>query len=337
MNQHQNSFPRLASSVQVLRVAAVVPTCQRPRLLERCLDSIGGQVLEWNIDLQLVVVVNGEKLVGESLEVVERFRARYDRIPMHVVRVKERSISKARNAGMAKAVERGAQWIWFMDDDAQADPDCLGNLMSPVALRYPIVSGATLFSYPKPLPYWVADDVLPAQKSRDFEPAKHACTGNCRFSADLYRQGLRFDEAYGISGGEDFDFFGRAGRQGFQIRRLPSAISREELHAERLTWKMQMFKVYCEGSIGMRRLRAEQGLAVAIGRRGHSIVLDFVRGACLRAYAGLVKPLVAAGYVDETRYKRIAIKGGRRMAKAQGRFVGLFGIAPKSYGTVQGS
>ena len=59
---------------------------------------------------------------------------------------------------------------------------------------------------------------------------------------------------------------------------------------------MQMFKVYCEGSIGMRRLKAEQGLAVAIGRRGHSIVLDFVRGACLRAYAGLVKPLVAAGY-----------------------------------------
>ena len=67
--------------------------------------------------------------------------------------------------------------------------------------RAPVLRGRRVFVYPDPVPFWLR------RKDRELLPegrvANLVSTCNVRFSADLLRAGLRFDESLGLCGGED--------------------------------------------------------------------------------------------------------------------------------------
>jgi hypothetical protein len=168
----------------------------------------------------------------------------------------------------------------------------------------------------------------------------NAATYNVRFSAQLLRAGLLFDERLGSSGGEDTDFFVRGRKVGFEIRKISTAITREHTHPERLTYRGQIYRAYWKAVADMKRIRLEGGSTGLIWRRAHTIPLQMISGLahlCIGITAGAVSLLrPSSKHRLLAIYKRRALRGGRKIAKSAGRLAAMVGHDPQPYRTIHG-
>jgi succinoglycan biosynthesis protein ExoM len=257
-------------------------------MLAACLDSLAAQIVPSHVRPQLVVVDNDPD--GGARLVVARFLTRAP-FPVFYVHEPRRGIAQARNAGMAKALDTGADWLAMIDDDEVADPDWLAALMRPDLLSWPIVADTNLPQETGPLPFWASSPSgkpLPALRE-----CRTAGGGNVRFHIDLVHAGLRFDERRGLTGGEDTDFFARAHAKGFHIAQVGCAITREGVHPERLTYRGQMYRQFWEAACGVRRLAQARGWLTAALARAPSILGYLLFGILLLAAsvpAGIAGP-----------------------------------------------
>jgi glycosyltransferase involved in cell wall biosynthesis len=90
-------------------VTIVIPTCNRPELLDAAVDSALSQTIS---ELEVIVVDDGSTPPAQPRNDDER---------VHLIRSDvRRGVSWARNAGLAEA--RG-RWIVFLDDDDQLVPE----------------------------------------------------------------------------------------------------------------------------------------------------------------------------------------------------------------------
>jgi succinoglycan biosynthesis protein ExoM len=117
-------------------------------------------------------------------------------------------IAIARNRILEKAIELSAGWIGFIDDDETAATDWIAMLMAPEYENIPVLVGEQQLVYPDPLPFRAQPSKALALK--EGQARSTAATCNVRFSLELVRSGLRFDETFGSSNGSDTDFFLRA-------------------------------------------------------------------------------------------------------------------------------
>lgn len=103
-------------------ICAVVVTYNRRPLLARLLERL--RELD---DLDEILVVDNASTDGTG----EWLAQEAARDPRLLARVLERNTGGAGGfrAGLAWALERGADRIWLMDDDGLPDPDCLGLLL----------------------------------------------------------------------------------------------------------------------------------------------------------------------------------------------------------------
>jgi succinoglycan biosynthesis protein ExoM len=307
------------------KVAICVCTFRRPIMLRACLDSLARQRVDPDLDVSIVVVDNEEHpaacaRVGGFAEDCP--------FPVHYIHEPRRGIAAARNAALNEAMRIGANWIAMLDDDETADPDWLNELMAPEYLHVPVLMGTNIAVYPKPLPFWVKEE---EPKGEEGQKLKTAATGNVRFSTDLIRAGLRFDERIGLGGGEDNDLFSRAHATGFAIRRTLRAVTRETAHPERLTYLALAHRSYwCAGS-ELRRLMITRGWMGALLRKGHTIPLNIIVGILWLLGAVMVAPVSSEAFRDG------ALEGGRKLAKAAGRFAALVGHMPQPYRNVVGA
>lgn len=106
------------------RVVAVVVTWNRRDLLERLLRAIEAQD---RLPDEVVVVDNAS--TDDTPEVIGRLATEL-RTPLQVLRL-DRNTGGAGgfHAGMARAVELGADLLWLMDDDGVPPADCLSTLL----------------------------------------------------------------------------------------------------------------------------------------------------------------------------------------------------------------
>jgi hypothetical protein len=151
-----------------------------------------------------------------------------------------------------------------------------------------------------------------------------------RFSAELLRAGLRFDESLGFLPTEDWRFFKQGYRLGFHIERHPRAITNEPLHPERLTYRAIMGRVYGHYAALTRNAIYDEGRAAAY-REVPSAIRDVVIGAV----EVLLSPLAAP--FSMYRFKRLALTGGRTFARGWGRMSAVVGVLPQPYRTTAGS
>jgi len=109
---------------QVGACAVVVVTHNRMQLLQRCLWAVLGQTR--SVDL-VVVVDNASDDATDTLFQDGPFAAdaRLDYLRL----ADNRGGAGGFHAGMVRALERGADWIWAMDDDACPDTDALEALL----------------------------------------------------------------------------------------------------------------------------------------------------------------------------------------------------------------
>jgi rhamnopyranosyl-N-acetylglucosaminyl-diphospho-decaprenol beta-1,3/1,4-galactofuranosyltransferase len=102
-----------------LSIAAVVVTCNRKELLRQNLAALEAQTRP----LEEIIVVDNGSDDGTAELLAEQ------RPPVTVIRLRENvGFSAGAARGLQFAVERGHDWIWFMDDDGFPEKDGLEQL-----------------------------------------------------------------------------------------------------------------------------------------------------------------------------------------------------------------
>jgi succinoglycan biosynthesis protein ExoM len=290
-------------------------------MLERCLKSLISQAVPNTITAFIIVIDNDP--AGGARAIAAPFSVRYIHAP-------RRGIAIARNAALDAAFATGADWIAFIDDDEIAAPDWIAQLMAPEYLGVPILTGREEVEYPSPPPFWCAPNKRELNPAHEGRRRGTATTGNVRFSADLIYAGLRFNEAIGLMGGEDIEFFGRARAMGFQIRQTLRAVTIETAHRERLTLPGQLYRHFWCAASDVVAVQKVRGKYRALSRKLHTIPLSIAIGAVEIA----ISPLFSVIGLDA--FKRRVLAGGKKIAKGAGRAAAIVGIMPQPYRVIVG-
>jgi len=247
------------------KVAICVCTHSRSQGLMRLLVALQDIDLSgYNPDaVQLIVVDNNPS--RETRAICERAAPRLP-IAVHYTEEPRSGITYARNRAVAVALERGADFCAFIDDDDQPQSDWLIQLLDRQA-----VTGADLV-----FGTWVLDTLMPqwARESGIFRSpvkAKHenkggryglpgcASTCNALVGRDILERvattGPVFNHTFRFSGGEDKDFFIRAHQLGARITSADMSVIHRNHEPDRYTARglvRRGFKNGCS-QVGMAR------------------------------------------------------------------------------------
>ena len=305
-----------------------VCTCRRPKMLMKCLESLAEQIVAPSIVMEIVVVDNEEAPRNKPISDLVAF---YAHPRMHYIHQPRRGISFARNAVLDKASELGADWIAFIDDDEIADPNWIAELLSPDYRDTPVLEGRQCFIRPEAPPFWLVAKPALRDPAKEGKELNTTITANVRFSIELVRAGLRFNEDLGFMGGEDVDFFSRARNLGFRIRHTSRAITHEAIHPERVTLFGYAYREYWYGASDVLSLRNSKGIWWTLGRKLPAVISNMI--------IGLTEMIISPFFLlrGQLRWKRQFLRGVKKMMKGLGRAAALIGVIPKPYRNVVGS
>ncbi|MFZ4541728.1 MAG: glycosyltransferase [Rickettsiales bacterium] len=175
-----------------------------------------------------------------------------------------RNISIARNACLDAAK---ADLVAFLDDDEIVTPHWLNAMLATQRQTgADVVLGPVQATYSKTAPSWLArgdfHSTRPVWVKGKITTGYSGNVLMLRTAQSLH--GLRFNEAYGVTGGEDTDFFSRAHKAGAQIAYAPDAIAYEQVPDDRanLKWLIRRHARYGQthaiGLLAQNRPRLQQ-------------------------------------------------------------------------------
>lgn len=207
-----------------MRFSIVIPTYQRREIVARSVAALDRQSFR---DFEVVVVDDGS---GDGT--AEALRALDVDFPLTVIRRSNEGASVARNVGAAAA---SGEYLVFLDDDMEADPEMLAE--QDRSLR----EGADMVLGHLPLHPDSPDNLLSQGVGRWAEkrrarlegiagelPITELNTGQMSISRANFERLGGFDASFtqeGLYGGEDLDFGYRVGRAGLRLVFNPAAIS----------------------------------------------------------------------------------------------------------------
>lgn len=265
-----------------VRVGVCVATCRRPHMLRALLLSLGGlQFQEHQADVFVVVVDNDA--AGSARQTVEAVRPLVP-VPIHYHVEAERNISRARNRAVAVALEQGADYVAFIDDDETASPGWLDELLKGV-FRHDadVVGGAVLPVYDPEIPRWVVrGGFFQPPRYRTGTPRPCVATNNSLVSGRLLRRTpKRFNPAFGLTGSGDLEFFLTLQRQGARLVWVDEAVVRERIPGSRgragwvlrRAFRMGNGVVFCERALPPEIRRLSPWLVKAAVRAAGALVL----------------------------------------------------------------
>ncbi len=206
-----------------------IATFRRPQILSKLLESLRRQDLH-GISMRIVVIDNDGAQSARG--VVEEFHSRCSLPVLYEVEARQ-NIALARNRAL-RLVE--AEYFAFVDDDETVCKDWLQKLLSGL-LHYQadIVFGPVISVLPQQAPVWA---------QVNFKRARYP-SGHARFTGGagnvLARRSViegmvqPFDPAFGLTGGEDTDFFYRMHLDGKRLVWCDEAWAKEPVAADRLS------------------------------------------------------------------------------------------------------
>jgi succinoglycan biosynthesis protein ExoM len=156
-----------------------------------------------------------------------------------------RNISVARNAILVAALDAGARYLAFLDDDETASPGWLAGLLAKLsASGMAAVVGPVCAAYSPGAPGWMqrgaVHDIRPELDAKG--TVREAYTSNVLLDlANPALRSLRFDPARGRTGGEDTAFFRALKAAGEHIGFAPDAVVHEMVPPDRakLSWLLR--------------------------------------------------------------------------------------------------
>lgn len=201
------------------KIAIGIATRERLRLLDGCLDSLTRIKMPERVELCLIVVENNDRLTVEP--VVENFKLAMkasgkERLPVYLDIEPEIGLPPARNKVMDIAMAAGCEFLAFLDDDEQARPDWLVELIKVQQSTGADLVGGPVWRKCDPLSKFSLFQKMICRallrhynktKPRKMRRTSIIATGNwlCRMQF-AKKNSLRFDASLQLTGSEDVKF-----------------------------------------------------------------------------------------------------------------------------------
>lgn len=313
------------------KIVLCICTCGRPQMLRRCVSSLANMmpVPAWSVEI-IIIDNNLQPMPSKHVEALSEMAS----VPLHVFHESEPGIPFARNRALRESIARGADWIGFLDDDEEADPEWLremhkASLKSPASILHgwtqsrPAGKNRSIFAPPPP-----------RNKRRAGERMEMAGTDNVLFRASILgenRNELRFDENMRFLGGEDLDFFQRAVTLGNIIIWVPQAIARETIPASRLRLGYQVRRSMSVATAHAYISAKHHGLKKAVRKEGVKAI-----GKMASGLAGLVtSPLLLV----KGRYSfgQAVLKSSKKIGYGAGVIGFFINVRPERYRQIDGN
>ena len=314
-------------------IAVCVCTRARPQMLRRCLASLSAQRLD-SARLRMVVVLVDNNPAPEARPIYDELCGTLDRsVFVHCPRP---GIPVARNAALAAALDAGADYVAFLDDDEVAPPHWLGRLLQALqASRADAVQGGVrpLAGGPDAL-HEAASAADAAHDTLPWESCESLATCNVLFTARLIAPplSLRFDESMQFTGGSDREFFMRAHKRGAKLVRVRGIDVLEDVHEERQSFAYQVARAFAAGSNYFVRISKNEPVATAAARIGLRAAERGVSGTIKLALAAMLwlalRPRTA---------RRLWRRGCTSLSFAAGCLTPLAGVRAHPYRHIQGA
>lgn len=307
------------------KIAVCVCTRNRPNMLARCLRSIAPRrqrsVSPGDISLEYIVIDNAPS--ARVWRVVKS-------VMPDAIYIKEPhpGLSYARNAALAAALDVGATWIAFIDDDEEAADDWLFNLYWS-ARRYDadVCHGQIRYRFPADAPAWRCKAPWGDWADHDGAPLDSAGTGNVIFRTEIIRRNkLEFCRSNALAGGEDGKFFRTYSDLGGKIVFSTAPQVCESVPWSRITIRGFVRKAHRNGALKVENARIAHRYKP---RR-------FVRKAISRALTGVGRTIVAPLAACIGRGLPVLSSGLNDIAEAAGIIRGIVGNLPRYYAVTDG-
>lgn len=231
-----------------LRVALRAVSACAERLHDRA--AVGVVVVDDNAD-------GGARTVADEFDGVFELGLRY-------CHSGARNIARARNLAISTAMTIG-DWVAMTDDDNEPDPEWLAALLD-TATQYgaDCVTGPMVPRMPPGSPRWLvnqpfADDI--ALVVADGSRLDVAATNNSMIASHFLRDHpeIRFDERFGVLGGEDMVFYRTAVAAGLEVRYSNAALVWANESRARATFRHQVrYRYWLGNSEGVTNLELGQ-------------------------------------------------------------------------------
>ncbi|MFL5950535.1 MAG: glycosyltransferase family 2 protein [Gaiellaceae bacterium] len=270
------------------RIAAVVPTHNRPDSLARCVDALERQR---NVPgLRIVVVDDGSVDPAAVAAAVARSHAaqllRFERA---------RGPAAARNLGARNA---DADVVLFTDDDCEPAPDWAATLAAALARGAGAVAGITVNGRPGDALASASETILDyvQERARDGGTTTHfAATNNLGVDARVLAE-VPFDETYRY--GEDRDWCARTVAAGHSVHVDPRATVVHHQHLDAAAFLRQQYG-YGRGSYRFRRRHAAFARFEAPRYYTGLLARGFEHGVLPGLLVGVAQAATAAGFLRE--------------------------------------
>lgn len=174
------------------------------------------------------------KKVIQHQQMHSSFKIHYDIQPI-------RGIAAARNKVLETAIELKADYVAFVDDDEVVQPLWLCQLYDRHLTTNADAVGGPVYLFPtsesKLDPQTLSPPTdLPELFLKGKKGLRTPYTNNVLISSRVYKDlKMRFDESFGLSGGEDVEFFNRASRLGVKFAFSDHAYVIEYVPSSRMT------------------------------------------------------------------------------------------------------
>lgn len=185
-----------------IKVSVVVPTYNRPHLLERCLDSLLNQSFPKD-RYEVVMVDDGSEERLEGWAPTDKPRVKY-------IRQAHGGPARARNRGIKDAE---GEIVAFIDDDCIADEDWLKNVVECFTDNVAGVEGRIVASEKTPFSHYVEN-----LKGGSY------ITANIAYKKQILEEVGSFDETYPYPASEDFELAFRILQRNYKIAFCKDAV-----------------------------------------------------------------------------------------------------------------
>jgi succinoglycan biosynthesis protein ExoM len=254
--------PADSSSLDLSHTVDVCVCTYRRPAVAQLLASLAKQDLPEGWRIRVIVADNDD--TPSARDIVQSAFAEHQ-LEGTYLHAPARNISLARNACLDAAT---ADFAAFIDDDEIARPDWLANLINRLkASGAGVVFGRVAAVYEPDAPAWAVNGDMHSTEAF-FRDGKIEGGYTCNV---LFRRGavgdLRFDPAFGRSGGEDTIFFGALARNGVFMAYAWNAVVEEPVPAHRvnLNW------------LTRRSFRSGQSFSVVLRANGRNRAVVLVK------------------------------------------------------------